>query len=396
MSRIDDARRRTLIQCYRDGLLTDTIPFWTNHAPDLEHGGFFTALNRDGSVMDTDKSVWHQGRFTWMLGELYNNVEQNPEWLELAKIGTDFLEQQCFDESDGRMWFHVTREGKPIRKRRYAFSEAFAAIGFGEVAKATGESRYAKLAEKCLRKFIQHSRDPQGVEPKFTEHRPMVGIGIPMIVIGAAQELRESVQLANANELIDEAIDRIATLHMKPEHKCVLETVGPNGEIIDHFDGRLLNPGHAIEAAWFVLREAEHRDDQALLRMGLNILDWIWEWGWDNDHGGILYFRDLRDLPPQEYWHDMKFWWPQNEAIIATLYAYTLTQNPKYADWHQLIHDWAHNYFVDEHFGEWYGYLHRDGRVSQSAKGNLWKGCFHLPRMQLVCWKLLQAMTPSL
>lgn len=393
MSQMDDARKQALIECYRDGLLTDTIPFWTTHAPDEQHGGFFTALNRDGSVMDTDKSVWHQGRFTWMLGELYNTVEPNPEWLQLAKGGADFLEQHCFDESDGRMWFHVTREGKPIRKRRYAFSEAFAAIGFGEVAKATSDSRYAELAEQCFRKFIRHGLDPQGVEPKFTEHRPMVGIGFPMIVIGIAQELRESIQLADADGLIDEAMDHITRLHMKPDLKCVLETVGPDGEIIDHLDGRLLNPGHAIEAAWFVLREAEYRGDQQLLRTGLDTLDWMWEWGWDEEYGGILYFRDLRELPPQEYWHDMKFWWPQNEAIIATLYAYKLTQDAKYADWHRSIHDWAHQRFIDKEFGEWYGYLHRDGRVSQPAKGNLWKGCFHLPRMQLVCWKLVEAMT---
>jgi len=386
--------KQRLLETYRDGLLNDTIPFWLRHAPDRQHGGFLTALDRDGTVIDTDKSVWHQGRFTWMLGELYNNVEPREEWLTLARSGGDFLDQHCFDPADGRMWFQVTRDGKPIRKRRYAYSEGFAAIAYGELAKATGEQRYADSAIACFRRFIDHSTNPVGVQPKFTDTRPSVGIGYPMILMGTAQELRESIGLADANKQIDEAIDRIRSLHMKPELECVMETVGPDGEVLDHFDGRLLNPGHAIEAAWFVLREADYRDEPkekaALLKTGTQILDWMWKRGWDEEYGGIIYFRDLNNLPPQEYWHDMKFWWPQNEAIIATLYAYHLTGDDKYAKWHALIHDWAYKHFADAEHGEWYGYLHRDGRLSHAAKGNLWKGPFHLPRMQLVCWQLLE------
>jgi len=172
----------------------------------------------------------------------------------------------------------------------------------------------------------------------------------------------------------------------------VMETVAPDGSVIDHFDGRTLNPGHAIEAAWFVMREGKLRGDRELVALGCRMLDWMWERGWDPDYGGVLYFVDLRGLPVQEYWHDMKFWWPQNETIIATLLAYQLTGEEKYARRHQAIHDWAYAHFPDPQYGEWYGYLHRDGRLSVRLKGNLWKGAFHLPRMQLVCWKLLEEM----
>ena len=115
----------------------------------------------------------------------------------------------------------------------------------------------------------------------------------------------------------------------------------------------------------------------------------MWRRGWDAEYGGLLYFVDVNGLPVQEYWHDMKFWWPHNEAIIATLMAYQLTGDAKYARWHQQVHDWAYQHFADPEHGEWYGYLHRDGRISVPLKGNLWKGPFHLPRMQLVCWMLL-------
>ena len=378
-----------LIAVYRNGLLEDTMPFWEAHCVDHQQGGFMMAIDQTGKVVDTDKGVWQQGRFTWLLGELYNNVEARDSWLELAIHGADFLLQHCFDASDGRMWFHVTRDGKPIRKRRYAYSESFAAIAFGELAKATGEQLYAEHAVKAFQKFIQHNLEPGDTPPKFTAQRQTRSIGFPMITIATAQELRESISFADANLWIDKSIETIQRFHLKPELNCVMETVGITGEVIDHFDGRTLNPGHAIEGAWFLMWEGAHRNDTDLIEMGCQMLDWMWQRGWDSEYGGILYFTDLNGYPVQEYWHDMKFWWPQCEAIIATLLAFQLTGRQKYSDWHQQIHQWAYQHFPDSEHGEWFGYLDRTGRVTSTLKGNLWKGPFHLPRMQHVCTTIL-------
>ena len=378
-----------LLAIYRNGLLEDTMPFWLDHCVDHQHGGFTMALDRTGQVVDTDKGVWQQGRFTWLLGELYNNLEARDEWLTLACHGAEFLLQHCFDASDGRMWFHVTQDGKPIRKRRYAFSESFAAIAFAELAKATGETAYAEHAVKTFHRFVQHNLDPVDTPKKFTDHRQTRSLGFPMIAIATAQELRESIDFADANQWIDRSIETIQRFHLKPELNCVMETVGRQGEVIDHFDGRTLNPGHAIEGAWFLMWEGAHRNDPTLTEMGCQMLDWMWQRGWDPEYGGILYFTDVHGHAVQEYWHDMKFWWPQCEAIIATLLAFRLTGRQKYADWHQQIHQWAYQHFPDSEHGEWFGYLDRTGRVTSTLKGNLWKGPFHLPRMQHICTTIL-------
>ena len=381
----DDVRLTELAGVYRKGLLDNVLPFWVRHCVDHECGGFTMSLGRDGSLLDTDKGMWQQGRFTWLLGELYNTVEKRSEWLDLCRHGIEFIDRHGFDPKDGRMWFHVTRDGQPIRKRRYAFTESFAAIAYGEYAKATGSEAYAAKAKNCLLRFVEHVP-----KPKFADTRPMKALGVPMITIVTAQELRDSIGLEDADHLIDQAIDTIVTDHLKPDRRCVMETVGPNGEIIDHFDGRTLNPGHALECAWFILKEGQRRGDSALVQTGCDIVDWMWERGWDTEHGGILYFTDLDGKPVQEYWHDMKFWWPQNEAIIATLLAYLLTGESRYANMHRQAHDWAYTHFPDPEHGEWFGYLHRDGRISVDLKGNLWKGPFHIPRMQLICWKEIE------
>ena len=121
------------------------------------------------------------------------------------------------------------------------------------------------------------------------------------------------------------------------------------------------------------------------------MLDWMWARGWDQEFGGFLYFTDVHGKPVQEYWHDMKFWWPHNEAEIATLLAFHLTGDAKYAERHRQVRAYGLRTFHDPEFGEWFGYVHRDGRISSPLKGNLWKSPFHLPRMQLYCWNLLNS-----
>ena len=293
------------------------------------------------------------------------------------------------------MYFIVAREGRPLRMRRYVYSESFAAIANAAFAKATGDDRAAEDAVKCFDTYLHYSFTPGVMPPKFEPTRPMKSIGPHMIGIVTAQEIRANlgdvtISGRSCSEWIDFSLAEIERDFMKPEHEAVMENVGLNGEIIDHFDGRTLNPGHALEAAWFILHEGRWRGDRRLIRVGLTILDWMWRRGWDEKFGGIFYFRDLRGLPVQEYWHDMKFWWPHNEAMIAMLLAYELTGDSKYARWHQLVHDWSFTHFPDREFGEWFGYLHRDGRVSVPLKGNLWKGPFHLPRMLWYCWKTLE------
>ena len=383
------AGRRQLLACYREGLLEDTARFWFPRSIDTEHGGFLHCLDRDGTVLDTDKSVWAQGRMSWMLLTLYNTVEQRPEWLEWAQGGLQFLDRHCFD-TDGRMFFHVTRDGRPIRKRRYAFSESFAAIAHAAHFKATGDERSAQRARELFDFFTHWNFTPGLMPPKYSDTRQMIGMGPRMITIVTAQELRANLgDDPQFNAWIDRSIDEIRRLFVKPDLRVVMESVAPNGDIVDHFDGRLLNPGHAMEGAWFIMEEGRQRGDQSLIRLGCDMLDWMWVRGWDEECGGLFYFRDLSDKPVQEYWHDMKFWWPHDEAIIATLMAYELTGDEQYARWHQQIHDWSHHHFADPDHGEWYGYLHRDGRPSTTIKGNLWKSFFHHPRMQWLCGRFL-------
>lgn len=379
---------------YRDDLLENIMPFWMEHGLDRQNGGIYTCVDRGGQLMDPTKSVWFQGRFAFTCCFAYNEVEPRREWLDAARSTLDFIEAHCFDK-DGRMYFEVAADGTPLRKRRYVFSESFAAIAMAEYARATGNREYAEKALRLFKEMRRFLATPGLLEPKYLPTLEAQGHSITMIMINVASRIRLVISDPELDAQIDESVYALRHYFMHPEFKALLETVGPKGEFIDTINGRLINPGHCIETSWFLLDVAADRGgDPELTQTALTILDWSWKWGWDEQYGGIINFRDCKNYPVQDYSQDMKFWWPQTEAIIATLYAYKVTGDEKYLRMHQQISDWTYAHFPDHEMGEWYGYLHRDGCVAQPAKGNLFKGPFHIPRMMTkgyaLCRELLK------
>jgi N-acylglucosamine 2-epimerase len=381
---------------YKEDLTGNIMPFWMKNGWDRVNGGVYTCVDRDGTLMDTTKSVWFQGRFAFVCAFAYNNVEHNEEWLAAAKSTIDFFEKYCFDK-DGHMYFSVTKEGIPLRKRRYVFSETFAAIAMSEYSLATGDRSYAEKAMNVFKDTLRFLETPGFLEAKFEPAVNLQSHSIVMILINVGSRLRAVINDPIINKQIDESIEKLRKYFMHPEFKALLESVGPNGEFVDTCMTRTINPGHCIETAWFLMEEARYRNwDKKLLDTALTIFNWSFDWGWDKQYGGIINFRDCKNLPQQDYSQDMKFWWPQCEGIITSLYAYLATKDEDYIYRHKLISDWTYAHFPDKEFGEWYGYLHRDGTVAQPAKGNLFKGPFHIPRMMTKSYMLCQDILKEL
>ena len=385
-------RIEELLVIHRDGLLEDTMPFWMKHTIDRECGGFLNYLDCDGTVLSTDKPVWVLGRFTWLTAMLYNNVEKRPEWLEAARHGIDFIEKHCFD-TDGRMFYMVTREGRPLRKRRYIFTETFGVLALSEYGLAAQDEERLDRARELFKLLVHYYNNPELLPPKtYPQTRGAKGHAITMILLNVAQQMRKIGDDALYGKVIDDSLAEVFGHFMKYDEKALLETVGPNGERLDGPAGRCVNPGHAIETAWFIMEEYRHRKDKELLEKACVILDWSLESGWDDEFGGLLYFVDVEGKPPEQYEHDMKLWWPHNEAIYACLLAHHLTGEEKYEQWYEKLHEYSYAHFPDIQHGEWFKYLHRDGTISSTVKGNNWGGPYHLPRMQYNCWRLLEEM----
>lgn len=374
---------------YYNELFENTLPFWTSRCVDTLHDGYLTYLDKTGNIMSTDKNGWVQGRMAWLFARIYNEYKREPEWLELAESGYRFLKDHIIDQ-DGRGWFQVTREGTPLRRRRYLFVETFAVIAFAEYYRATGDKEALDLALKVLKLIYKLMKE--GTVPKFEPHVQIRTHSITMILISVLQNMRTCHPDGEYQDRIDIQINEIFKYFIHPEKKALLETVGPGGEFIDTPSGRTVNPGHAIETAWFIMTEAMERKDSGMLDRILPVLDWHLEAGWDKKYGGLLSFIDCKGYQPEQIEWDMKYWWPQTEAIYASLLAGYLTGKNKYFRWFEKIHKWSFDHFPDRENGEWFGYLHYDGTVASTLKGNFWKSAFHLPRQQLFTLQLLEKM----
>ena len=377
---------------YRTQLLDDVIPFWQRHSLDERCGGYLTCLDRQGVPFNDDKGIWLQARQVWMFSKLYNTLEQRPEWLNVARLGYRFLRDHGFS-AEGRAYFAVTRDGRPLRLRRYLFSEAFCVIACAEYARASGDAQALALAKRTFELVWRLYQTPDALPPKvIPSTRRTKALAMPMILLATAQELRlcgDGHPLYAA--VVAHSLGEIRGQFLKREERALHEVVGPRGERLDSPEGRCLNPGHAIEASWFMLHEAQQCHDETLARDALDILDWSLERGWDPAYDGLLAFVDIEGRPPEPLEWDMKLWWPHNEALIATLMACLYTGQQRYLDWHERIRAYAFSHFADPKFGEWFGYLHRDGSLANELKGSLWKGAFHVPRALWRCWQLASA-----
>ena len=389
------------LQAYRDWVqqqLQICTEFWLKNGMDHKYGGVYTCLDRKGEIYSTDKSVWMQGRCGWIFAYLCHMYGSRPEWLEASKSCLDFMEDHCINHAaGGRMYFTVTEDGRPLRQRRYYFSEAFYAMANGEYYGVTGEREHLDRARRAYDLYwdLAHGMpDPTGLGPKtIPETRTGRAFGIPMIILNVTSVLLrvDPERKALYEERAAQCVDEIFKYHVKPELKCVLENVAEDGTPrLYYTEGRTVNPGHDIEGVWFLLEHAKRTGDKELVEKAAQIFDWAIEAGWDNEYGGLLYFTDCLKKPPEAYEHDMKLWWPHNEIMISSLMLYRDTGREEYLDWFDKTLAYCKAHFADPEYGEWYGYLRRDGLPTQpSTKGSTFKGPFHLPRALIMCDAML-------
>lgn len=385
--------------------LASCVSFWLEKGIDKKHGGIYTCLDRTGRIYSTDKSVWMQGRCAWTYSYLCNVYGKKAEWMEAAKSCLDFMEEHCINRKLGdRMYFQVTEDGRPLRQRRYSFSEGFYAIANAEYYGVTGEKVYLDRARKAYKLIYELNngliKDPTGLGPKVEpETRQGRSLGEPMIFLNITSVMRrvDPEHTEEYGKHAAECVEKIFKYHMKPELKCTLENVGLNGEVWkDVTVGRFVNPGHDIECSWFLMEYAKHvggEKGKEIFNTAVQIFDWAAEAGWDEEYKGLLYFTDCLGNPPEAYEHDMKLWWPHNEMLIASLMIYKETGNEKYLEWFTKTVDYCKEFFCDPEYGEWYGYLRRDGKPTMpSTKGSTFKGPFHVPRCLIMLDKMLDSM----
>ncbi|MBQ5392970.1 MAG: AGE family epimerase/isomerase [Bacteroidaceae bacterium] len=381
---------KQLAQQYKSELLDRVMPFWMEKSIDKEFGGYFTCLERDGEVFDTDKFIWLQGREVWMLSTLYNKVEKRQEWLDAAIQGAEFLKKYGHD-GNLNWYFALDREGNPLVEPYNIFSYTFAVIAFGQLSIATGNQEYAEIAKKTFDIVLSKQDNPKGKWCKASPGaRALKSFALPMILCNVALEIESLLDKDFLDKTIETCVHEVMDVFYRPELGLIVEHLGTNNEMVDCMDGRLLNPGHAIEAMWFIMDLGKRLGDDALIQKAVKIALAEVEYGWDKEYEGIFYFMDRLNRPMQQLDWDQKLWWVHIETLITMIKGYELTGNEQCLEWFERIHNYVWSHFMDPEYPEWYGYLNRRGEVLLTLKGGKWKGCFHVPRGLMQVYQSLE------
>ncbi len=366
------------------------MPFWTDKSQDLEYGGYFSCLDRDGTVYDTDKFMWLQGRQLWMYSMLCNKVERRQKWLDCAVQGAEFLKRHGHDENYD-WYFSLTREGRPLVQPYNIFSHIFVAMGFAQLAVATGNDEYAEIARRTFERVVQKRHNPKCRWNKAVPGtRDTKGFSLPMILCNMALEIEPLIDKELLDSTIEECLDEVMNVFYREDLGLVVENVTADGRLENTFEGRLMNPGHALEAMWFIMDLGVRLGRRELVDKAVRIALRTAEYGWDRKYGGIFYFMDRLGKPLHQLEWDQKLWWVHMEAVVCMLKGYSLTGSQECLQWFEKLHNYTWDHFKDKEFPEWYGYLNRRGEVLLPLKGGKWKGCFHIPRGLYQCWQILE------
>ncbi|MFM9021788.1 MAG: AGE family epimerase/isomerase [Sediminibacterium sp.] len=374
------ASLKSFAEIYRQELTGNILPFWLSHSKDEKNGGFFTCLDRTGNVYDTDKFMWLQGRQVWCFSYMYQNLSPRQEWLDMALHGARFMQQHGRD-TQGNWYFSLTADGRPLVQPYNIFSDCFATMAFAALDKVQPSDTYKDIALSTFDNILRRRNNTKGNYNKaFPGTRPLKNFSLPMILCNLSLELEHILGSARVDQFVPEIIHEVMDVFFHPDLGVVLENVQPDGSFSDSFEGRVLNPGHAIEAMWFIMDLGKRRNDQSLINKAVDIMFDTLELGWDKEHGGIFYFLDVKGHPVQQLEWDQKLWWVHVEALVAVAKAYAYTGDSRCIPWFKKLHQYTWDHFRDKEYGEWFGYLNREGKVLLPLKGGKWKGCFHIPR----------------
>lgn len=386
--------RAPLAAALRAHLFTHVLPFWERHAVDPA-GGLCTCIADDGTILSREKWLWSQWRAVWVFSRVYETLDRNPVWLDRARGIADFCLRHGWMDTDQGWALLLDHEGRVLRGYESVYVDGFAIYGLAQLYATTKDERYRTAAVRTADAVQRRLAGPRDRLPHFPYPIPAGAKpqGIAMIFSLKFAELGRIVGeerfLAAARGFADEIFQD----HYSPRPDLVFEWARPQGGRLDGPDGGVVVPGHIIESMWFqleVMRAAGGPDGRR--EMALHLIRRHLEAGWDHaGPGGLFLAIDVEGRDDVAWkFADTKLWWPQTEALYATLRGWHETGDPAFLDWYDRLWALCLDHYVDWSHGEWRQKLNRDLTPLSGTIALPVKDPFHLPRSLIHQIELLE------
>ena len=383
----------SLAKFYRNHLLKDIMPFWDRRVVDQEHGGYLNDFDREGNCTGKNKYGWFIGRNIYTYSALYRQIEKRPEWLKTAEVGYRYLKEKALRDNY-RVNFKMDAQGNVLSADTSIFTDHFAVKGLFEYAAASGSEEAKGLAEKMLDALLANVKNEKVLltvcpDPRFRKH----AVNFLNLLVGIEGK---SLFPEKSSLLLEPALHDSLYAFANSEKEIPLEYITRDAAPLLEGIGRTIDPGHSLESLWFALREGTERGDPEICKRAETIIDWVINWGWDDEYGGFYQNVDAVSVVPEEdhqwnqypdakaHWQD-KIWWVQAEGLYTLAFSALINSNEHHWEYFKKLHKFCQDHFMDQEYGEWYSILKRDGSIRSNCKGTESKGPYHIPRcvMQL-------------
>lgn len=381
-----------LAQQYRDELMQKILPFWQKHAFDPQYRGVFEAVDEGGEIISTDKPVILQAQAAWAFAFSYNRLEPKADWLAWALQTADFLLEKGLD-TKGEWYQHLDRRGMPLGTSEGTRAGWFAVLCFGQLARATGEEKYAEVARKSFLKLWRKreaglKKDQQDLSGgrafKCLEEFALIGHALLESEIYTDKKRYWKTLDGYVAELTNDFYDKRTDI--------LLENVTAEGHFWDCPAGRMLVPGRVFEVVGLMMDVADRTRNRKLLNQMLDLTELTLRAAWDEANGGFYYLMDIKSLPPLEPRWCHKLAWVHLEALQTLLKAHLLSARPVFLEMFEKTHAYVWAHFPDREQDEWFGELTREGNPFIRHKITPEKGFHSIVRNLVNIARLLDAV----
>jgi N-acylglucosamine 2-epimerase len=383
ITRIAGMSLTQLREKYRAELFDRFIPNMDKYAIDHEHGGVMCSLDtRTGVLANTNKTSWFVGRGMWLYSFLYNNLEKNPRYLEIARKSKDLaLKLQPSDDSFWPQSFSA--DGKPLTGPGDIYGSLFIAEGLFEFAKATGQKEYRALAKKIIFSCVDRYDRPDysfklgGYLPGAPDIEGPRVLGHWMIFLSLSTQMLKHEADADLEKLAARATNAIMNYHVNPVYGLTNELINHDMSRPDSIHGRASVIGHGLETIAFVMFEAARKKDKILFERARTVFKKHVDVATDPVFNG--YFHSIHDIDKYT-WDTRKSLWNQQEVLNGSLLLIEHTGD----EWALRHFDRTHHYIYDKFYNPEHKFWHSGGdRTMENPNVSLLEHYHHARELML-------------
>lgn len=377
---------QTLLKEFQGYLFDDFIPFMDNHVVDHQHGGFLCNTDREGNNINTNKRTWYDGRGIWVYSYLYNYIDKNPAYLEIAQNTVELVLKT--KSSDNELWpWEYNQFGVDLNSEEPdIYGNLFVAEGLAEYSVAVNDDLYWRLAKDILMQCVSiYDRPDYLYKLQYSPigsvtHAPRV-LGHSMIMLRLSTSLLRINEDSEVERVCAKCIQALLQDHYNSEFNLMIEVLNHDYTSMGKEMSQFVYIGHAIESLWMIMDESLRQGNVIFFNEAVDRFKFHVEAAWDDIYGGIFHCLDNVD---ENKWLTDKVLWAQHEVLIGLMTIIEYDPDDRWAlHWFDKVYNYVLRTFPLSNYGLSLWNIGGDRKVSFEKHGTRIEN-YHHPRFLML------------